>query len=433
MYFKMKYILLFIIYFLCFSYTVKAQDTLPVFSLDECVEMALTHNTKAIIADNNLKEAIALSREAFTKYFPEVAATGLMFWANHDIIQYNVLDIIELGIIKKGKAFGIQAVQPIFLGGQIVNGNKLAKVGEEVAELRRTQTQNELRLTTETLYWKLNTLKSTRETLNSAIATLDTLESQVSIAVDAGLALNNDLLKVKLRRNSYKSELVDLDNGIMLVKMLLSQYIGMGPEGNIEIQEAMTEYDLPGLPYSIYIPANDALPHTTDFRLLMKNIEAKKLERRLEVGKNLPALALGGGWYYHDLFRQNHNFASLQLGLEIPLTGWWGGSYSIKRKDLAIQNATHEMQDLSQQLQIEMQDKWNNLTAAYRKMEIEQEGIRESLENLRLNSLYYEAGMATVTDLLEADTQLKESRERFINALGEFNTSRSAYLIATGR
>ena len=176
-----------------------------VFTVEQCVAMALENNRKAMSAQNNVEAAVNLKREAFTKYFPEISALGMAFWANHEILQYNLLDIIELGIIKKGKVAGVQALQPIFTGGLIINANKLAGVGEEVARLRKQQTDNELRLTTETLFWKLNTLESSMDVLNTAITFLDTLENQVNVAVEAGLVTRNDLLKVRLKRNGYMS------------------------------------------------------------------------------------------------------------------------------------------------------------------------------------------------------------------------------------
>lgn len=406
------------------------QDSL--LTLEQCVAMALENNKKALNAKNDVEAAVNLKREAFTKYFPEIAAMGMAFWANHDILQYNLLDIVELGLIKKGKVAGIQALQPIFTGGLIVNGNKLAEVGEEVARLRQQQTENELRLTTETLFWKLNTLESTMNVLNTAVAFLDTLENEVNVMLEAGLITRNDLLKVQLKRNNYMAEKVDLENGILLVKMLLGQYVGLGVKGNIEILSEMPK-EVPPCPYELYTPSFDALPLTVDYQLLQKNVEAKKLEKRMEIGSNLPSVALGAGWYYHDLLEQNHNFGSIQLAVNVPLTGWWSGAYGIKRRNLELNNAKNELEDLGEQLQIEMQDKWNNLTAAHRKMEIEKDGITQSEENLYLNKMYYEAGMCTLSDLLEAETSRKESGDRYMAAYGNFCTARSAYLIATGR
>ena len=406
------------------------QDT--ILTASQCVEMALQNNRQSQTARNNVESAVSLSREAFTKYFPEISAAGMVFWANHDILQYNLLDIIELGLIKKGKVAGVQALQPVFMGGLIVNGNKLAHVGEEVARLRKEQTDNELKVSTESLYWKLATLKSSKKVVERAIETLDSLTEQVSVAVDAGLVTRNDLLKVQLKRNTYSTELIDLENGIKLVKMLLSQYVGLGISGNIEVEEQLPEA-VPEMPYELYLPTADALHQTVDYRLLQKNIDAKKLEKRLEIGSNLPSVLLGAGWYYHDLLEQNHNFGSLQIAVEVPLSGWWGGSYGIKRRDIALNNAKLEMEDLSEKLQIEMQDKWNNLTAAHRKMEVEAEGITQSAENLRLNKLYYEAGMSTITDLLEAETEYSHAGSRYATAYGEFQVAKAEYLISTGR
>ena len=411
---------------------IEAQDKTAQLTAEQCVELALENNIKARNAHNNVEAAINLRKEAFTKYFPEIVATGMAFWANHDILQYNLLDIIELGLIKNGKMAGVQALQPVFTGGRIINGNKLASVGEEVAKLRQQQTNNELRLTTETFFWKLNTLESSMEVLDKAVEFLDTLESQVKVMVDAGLITRNDLLKVQLKRRNYMAERVDLHNGILLVKMLLSQYVGLGVSGDIEIVSEVPDM-VPPYPYELYTPSESALPLTADYQLLQKNVEAKKLEKRMEIGSNLPSVAFGAGWYYHDLLDQNHNFGSLQIAIEVPLSGWWGGTYSIKRKNIELTNARNELQDLSEQLQIEMQDKWNNLTAAHRKMEIEKEGIAQSDENLYLNRMYYEAGMCTLSDLLEAETSRKEAGDRYVASYGAYRTALAAYLISTAR
>ena len=403
-----------------------------VYTVEQCVAMALENSLTARNARNDVDAAVSLRREAFTKYFPEISAAGMAFWANHGILQYNILDLVELSFLKNGRMAGVQAMQPVFTGGQIVNGNKLAGVGEEVARLRKEQTDNDLRLTTETLFWKLATLESTKVTLESAVTTLDSIENQVSVAVDAGLVTRNDLLKVQLKRNTYRSEMVDLDNGILLVKMLLGQYMGLGTAGNVEIAADVAE-QTPEIPYQLYIAPDDALESTVDYRLLNKNVEARRLEKRMELGKNLPTVAVGAGWYYHHLLEQNHNFGAVQIGVVVPLSGWWGGAHALKRKSLALMNAENERDDLGQKLRIDIQDKWNNLTAAHRKMEIEAEGIGQSRENFRLNSMYYEAGMSTIADLLEAETSLKEARDRYIAAYGAFRTACAAYLIATGR
>ena len=413
---------------------VRAADnsTDTVYTLQQCKAMALANNADIRIADNNLRAAIETRKEAFTKYFPEVTAGASAFKTHHDVLQYNVLDLFTLGIINKGKTAGIWALQPVFAGGQIVNGNKLAKVGEEAARIRREQSGDQVQLQTEALYWQLVTLKAEKRTVEAAIAMLDTLSRQVKAAVDAGIVTRNDLLKVDLKRNSYRADLVDLDNGIDLMKMLLAQQMGLGTAAKADVDETVPE-SVPEYPLSLRVNTSEALGQTADHRLLVKNVEAKELEKKMETGSHLPQVGVGAGWFYHDVFDQNHNFGGVMVTVSVPISGWWGGSHAIKRKSLELANARTELENLSQKLEIEMADKWDNLTAAHRKMAIAAEAIEQSKENLRLNQAYYDAGMSTITDLLDAQTLNRQALDDYTAAYGVFKLSEAQYLNATGR
>lgn len=403
-----------------------------VLTLQQCIDMAVAHNAALKRADNTSKAATQTRKEAFTKYFPEISATGLGFRSHNYIFQYNALDMLNIELVKHGVLAGVQALQPIFMGGQIVNGNQLAKVGEAAAELQRAQTEREVRLTTEQYYWKLATLQATKRTLQSVIATLDTLDTQVQVAVDAGVAMRNDLLKVQLKRNGYMADMVDLDNGIQLCRMVLSQYIGEDFELPINI-DAPVPTEVPAFPLDLRVSPSAVLDNTIDYQLLQANVKAKKLEKRMEVGKNLPQILGGAGWYYHNVLEQGHNFGALQLVVNIPISGWWGGSHAIKRKNFELENAKIELDDLGQMLEINMQNKWDELTAAHRKMELAAESIGQAEENLRLNKVYYEAGTSTITDLLEAEAIARQAHDQYSSAYGDFQTARAAYLNATAR
>lgn len=411
---------------------VNAQAPDSVFSLQDCRGLALRNNAGMATSENDIKAAQETRREAFTKYFPEVSAGATAFRANHDMLQYNVLDLVTLGLIRKGKTAGVWAIQPVFMGGRIINGNKLASLGEEVAKIRKELTTDDVLLTTDNLYWNLTSLKATKKTVESAIVMLDSLAASVGAAVEAGMVVKNDLLKVNIKRNEYRNTLVDLDNGINLMKMLLAQQMGLGATSGIDIAEEVPG-EVPEMPMALYEEGSSAVARTADHRLLEKNVEAKKLEKRMEVGNYLPEVGVGAGWFYHDVLNQNHNFGAVMVTVSVPLSGWWGGSHAIRKKSLELENARTELDNLSQKLEIEISDKWDNLTGAWRKMQLSGQDIGQSKENLRITRAYYDAGMNTITDLLDAQTLLVESQNKYISAYGEFRLSISQYLKATGR
>lgn len=403
-----------------------------VITLQQCIDMAVANNTAMKMAENNTEAARQVRREAFTKYFPEISAAGFGFRTANYVFQYNALDLLKIELVKHGVLAGVQALQPIFVGGQIVNGNQLAKVGEAVAQLQAKQSESEVRVTAEKYYWQLATLKATKNTLASGLALLDTLDRQVSVAVDAGVVTNNELLKVQLQRNDFASKMVDLDNGIKLCRMVLSQYVGAPYTSPVDI-DASVPAQVPDYPLDLLVNPAEALTNTNDYQLLVNQVKAKKIEKRMELGKNLPTVLGGAGWYYHNVLEQGHNFGALTLAVNIPISGWWGGSHALKNKALQVKNAELQLQDGSEMLQINMQNKWDELTAAHRKMQIAHEAIAQSAENLRLNQEFYDAGTGTITDLLDAQTLNQQARDKYIASYGDFRVAVAEYLSATGR
>ena len=172
---------------------------------------------------------------------------------------------------------------------------------------------------------------------------------------------------------------------------------------------------------------------TTEYHLLEKNVEANRLQYRMAVGRNLPTVALGGGYMYDNLMDRDHSFWIGGLTVSIPLSGWWGGNHDIKRQRLQLCNAENLREDQSQLLLIRMQNSWNALTDAYQQVGIALESIGQATENLRLQSDYYHAGTCTMSDLLEAQTLYQQSRDRYVESYAQYEVKKREYLQATGR
>lgn len=124
---------------------------------------------------------------------------------------------ISINMLKNGKLAGVNAIQPLFAGGQIINGNKLAKVGQEVSELKLQLTQDEVELQTEQYYWQLVSLKEKLHTIEAANQLLADIHKDADVAVRAGVAMRNDLLQVQLRQNDLASQKLKLPERHILV------------------------------------------------------------------------------------------------------------------------------------------------------------------------------------------------------------------------
>ena len=434
-------------------------------SLRQLTDSALKNNFATRAAHHNIEAAHEQRREAFTKYFPNVSATAATFNANRGMAKMTLdpqtMISPELGaalaqsfppeamaalaapmnmtMMKSGVIASVTAMQPVFAGGQIVNGNRLARVGEEVSELQLQLAEQEVERTVSQYYWQLVSLYEKLATIDAVEALLADLHKDVDVAVRAGVAMRNDLLQVELRQNEVESQKVKLRNAIDIVKMTLGQYAGIEPsrlspkgEGSrysFEIDEPdLSQQDIPELPPL----GREGVGLLPEYSLLQKQVEAAKLQKKMAVGKNLPSVAVGAGYNYHNLLDNDRTFAMVFATLSVPISDWWGGSHAVKHKKIELQKAQEQLEDNAQLLGIRLQKTWNDADEARQLVEIASRGIKQAEENLRLNRDYYRAGTSTMSNLLEAQLLYQQACDRHTEAYADLQHKLLLYHQAGG-
>ena len=457
----MKKILAIIVCAVCCDF-VAAQT----YTLAQLKDSALRNNTAIRSAKYGIEAAQQQRKEAFTKYFPNVSGTGLWFNANKGMAQtsINPSEVIpaslastlatslpaealaalgnpmSISMMKNGTIGSLMAVQPVFAGGQIINGNKLAKVGEDVNRLQLQRSENEVEKMTEQYFWKLVSLQEKMKTVEAVDTLLRDIYKDVEVAVRAGLAMRNDLLQIQLRQNDIQSQRLKLQNGIAIVRLLLGQYAGLTPDPSPMGEGSSYSFnvvlpDIDKQDYSFPSPAKEGqeVSILPEYQLLQKQVEAASLQKKLAVGQNLPSIAVGAGYNYHNLMENDHTFGMIFATVNVPISEWWGGSHTIKRRQIELQQAVEQLEDNAQLLQIRMQSAWNGVEEAYQQLQLSQRGIEQAEENLRINRDYYRAGTSRMSDLLEAQLLYQQALDRHTDAFADYQNKLLEYRQATGQ
>ncbi|MBQ5982040.1 MAG: TolC family protein [Prevotella sp.] len=430
---------------------VEERSGVRLLSLNQLKDSALRNNISIRNAYHNIDAAQEQRKEAFTKYFPNVSGVGAWFNADKGMAKTDInpsemispemsatlaqmlppqmlaslANPIHMSMMKNGVVAGISAVQPVFAGGQIINGNKLAKVGEDVSRLQLQLSEDEVVKNTEQYFWQIVTLKEKMKTVNTVEELLNGINKDVTVAVKAGVAMRNDLLQVQLRQNEVESQKLKLNNGISILKLVLAQYCGLRD----------TTFDVSYDP-EVTVPINlkqdhqQALLQTTEYQLLNKQVEATNLQRKMAIGENLPTVAVGAGYNYHTLLDNNHTFGMLFATVSVPISSWWGGSHAIKRKKIEQQKAIDQLNDNSELLKIRMQKAWNEVDESYQQLLLARKSIEQAEENLRLNRNFYQAGTSTMSDLLQAQLLYQQAHDKHTDAFAEYQNKLLEYKIA---
>jgi outer membrane protein TolC len=412
--------------FLMVSVSGSAQQA---YSLAQCKKLALENNARMKNARLEVSSARQTKEEAFTNFFPSLSASALGYNANQPLVEAN-LGGMPLALLKNGIVGDITVTQPLFAGGQIVNGNKLAQLGVEVSRFKQEQSEKEVLLTTEVYYWQIISLNEKLKTLAIVEQLVNSLYKDVDAAVKAGVKNRNDLLQVQLRKNSVASDRLQLENGLKLSRMLLGQYVGLKAD-SLSIEPI--SFDEPASPEKLRTDHGAALLTTPEYQLLAKNVEANRLQQKITVGKYLPTVGVGASYMYDDLMDKDNTTAMVFAKVSVPISDWWGGSHAIKKQKFQTMMAQNEQRNNSDLLLIQMQKLWNDVEESYKQVKLAEESVVTATENVRLNTNYYQAGTTTLSDLLDSQLLLQQSRNQHTDAYTQYLIKQTQYLQATGR
>lgn len=413
-----------------------------ILTLEECKEMALKYNADIQTGKIDIEAARQTRKEAFTKYFPQISAGVAAYKADDDLVKANIPDLtqmglpipaMEVGMLEKGNLVTVSAMQPIFAGGQIVNSNKLAKTALDASILQLDMTTDKVELETENYYWKIVSLKEAEKTINIIDTLLQSLHKDVSLAIKAGITTQNDLLTVQLKQNELQSTRLQVENGIRLSCMALSQYIGLPLDSAeyIDVPEFSSGIKSPG---DYLVDHQSVLSSLSTYKLLEKNVEAHKLKRKISLGEQLPTVGIGVSYAYEDLmFDKSRNHFIMMATVSVPISDWWGGSHKVNRAKLGEKKAIRQQQDGNEKLQLKMQQSWNLLTESYKQITLAESAVRESQENLRMQRNNYNTGVSSLSELLDAQSLFQTSRNRYTDACIDYQIKVTQYLQNTGR
>lgn len=429
-----------------------------ILTLEKCKELTLKNSRQIQNAALSLAIAQEQKKEAFTNYFPNISATGLGFAANKPMLSMEmdlsgITDAItplmgwlmqqgapldpsalaglsqpqKVEALNNGVIGGITATQPVFVGGQVINGNRLAKAGIEIRQLQQQVTEKEVLLETERYFWQLVALNEKMKTIENSEAMLNQILSDVRVAIQAGLTTRNDLLRVELEQNKLESGKLKAQNGLMMLKITLGQKIGV-PADSFDIQQPDFSEILPAFSKS----DSGALQRRPEYQLLEKSVDIARLQHDMEVGKKLPTIAVGAGYNYMNFDKNKDNpfkndFGMLFATVSIPISDWWGGSHAIKQKKFELQRAENIKQENSELLLQQMQNVQNGLNEAYLQVALARKSISSAEENLKISQDNYNAGVIALSDLLEAQNLLQQSNDQYTEAATDYFVKLAEY------
>lgn len=417
--------------------SVSAQQSLRL-SQVECRKMALSHSEELQQADNALRQAELDRKIAKTAFLPKIDASATGAYVLPD------MDMMGMELRMRGTYMaGINLTQPIYTGGKITTGHRLARIGEEAAAERYRMTRMEVLVEADNGYWTYIAIGCKVRMLESYLAQMDTLRRQTEAAFAAGMVTGNDLLRIEAKRSDIRYQLQKVQNGADMCRMSLCRIVGV--DFDTEIEAVDTTFVI-SEPDGITSDINSR----PELHLLEKQVAAEKEQIRMTRAEMLPTIGLSVGYsYYGNIklkgmtdtgdgtmvpysqeFRDGMGMA--MLSVKIPIFHWGESRKKVRKAQYGLRNAELDLHKNTRLFHIEVQQAIRNLQDSYGLINTAKKGLQQADENLRVMRNRYAASMVSLTDLLDAQSQWQQAESNLIEAQTQYKIYETEYQRAVG-
>lgn len=323
-----KNLTVFLVFVFLASNGVYAQKVL---SLEECRNLAMENNNALKIATEQERKAYYDKKEAFTKYLPELSATGayLRNQKNLNIIPSSAIptsistppisippainipgmtfpipdelrnSILELGEIdiKNIWVAGVSLVQPLFMGGKIIAYNDIRSYAEELATAMKDTKLSDVIVEVDEAYWQVVSVSNKKKLANAYVDLLKKMDSDIEAMVEEGVATKADRLSVSVKLNEAEMTLTKAENGLSLAKMLLCQLCGLEISDQISLIDENIE-TLPVDETPMVTDVNEAWSNRSEIRSLELAAKIYDKQKSIAVSEFMPNIALTANYLW---------------------------------------------------------------------------------------------------------------------------------------
>ena len=455
----MKYKRLHILVFILYSFSVAvftpahASDTLQ-YTLQACRELALSSGTSSKSQEEAQLAAKYNRQAALAAMFPRISANGSYMWnsrkmhlissetpytfgdinidpesavgqliadAYQQVYDKMTLDLTHVVVAHVG------ITQPIYVGGRLIHLYKIAKASENIAAIESNAKRDEVIYKVDEAYWRVVSVSKKKALAEQYYQLLCQLENDVKVAQESGLATQADLLQVTTKRGDAEVKRLQAENGLTLSYMALAQVCGLPLSTVFVLDESgLAETSLP----FDSINTATAVANRTEMQILEETQKIAKSNAMIMAAGLQPNIVASAGYLYTNPNADDgvsnkwdgKGFFSAGVVVNVPIVHADDilRYKAAKHAANAVALKTEETREL---LTLQTTQANQKLTEAQQKIALARLTQNNAAEVLRMAQASYEAGLITLSELMQAQTAWLAAASDLVDAEIEAKTT----------
>lgn len=278
----------------------------------------------------------------------------------------------------------------------------------------------------------LNLLAAQRQ-IAVAEKALETAKAHHQVAksrYEEGAAAHYDVLRAEVHVYESQQQLIEAESRRDVAHAVLLRSLGL-EDGVFEADESILDRPAPELDSDEALMA--ALSHRPEMQALELQMQAAQAGVRAASAEDSPTVGIGASYQVatpESPLQFDHWAAGLSVSVPLFDSGYERGRVTEAKAQVADTEATAD--DLVQQIRLEVTEALSDLRSAKARAVAARERVRQAEETQRLAQVRYGGGVATPTEVADAQTALTRAQQELVRALAATQSARAQLELAMG-
>lgn len=416
---------------LSFSWT-NAQTKLDL-TVDQAIQLALNNSKSLNSSLMKVKGAEAKASEVNTLRLPSVklnAAYRRLSEVDPFTISTPFGNFDIAPVILDNYSAQISLTQPLFTGYRVSSGIEIAEYSAVAANEEYIKDRAELVYNTRNAYWSLykavQLKKVFDETLEMVKAHLDDAKNLEK----AGLITRNDILRFEVQYSDAKYKQAEAENAVQISAVYLNSIIGIPLSSSLEIKSeinlSIKEFE------ELSKLVNEASEKRPELKAAALRVRASESAVSMAKSSWYPQIGMFANFYYSKpnqrIFPAQNKFNDTWdagVSLNINVWDWLSTSYQTQQAVAQYSQANDAVSIIKDAITLEVTQNYLTLNQAKKKIELARQSVEQSGENLRVTSSKFKHGLATPSDLIDAETSLTNAKFNYTVSMVDYELSKA--------
>ena len=393
---------------------------LSAINLEQAQELGLKNNLDYQNNENNLKSATATKLQAYSSILPSVTASGNYSGADFDLENTN---------------YALNLRQPIFQGGSIIYGMKIANTQEDVAENNLIAAKVNLLATVESKYYSVLEAEALLKVSQTTSERVDLQLKTAEVKHKLGAISNSDFMQFQLEKSQsdvtlfsadkqYKTALNDFNNYLNSKNQVPEEILTLN---YFKESEKLTKYGISEI---------ETINEKLSEKILGQNLTLKNSENSLETAKSylslamtsfLPTIALtaSSSWTDNSMTDDFEDSQSIGLSVSVPIFPLVDKGLSYKTKKYDYLSSKNNLESSKQSTQLQSESAWLELVTSAKKLVSAQISMSYASSIYDQSTTEFKLGKLSSTDYLNSSISLSNVENQYYSAIYDYLRNKS--------